>query len=86
MIYVICEVGGTVQAGNRRAKTAKTAKTAKAAAASPRRRPKLLHPSRAEPQPQPQQKPGTVCQARPGSGPSSRVTVPSMSPYGRSAA
>jgi hypothetical protein len=32
------------------------------------------------------QKPGTACQARPASGASSRVTVPSISPYGRSAA
>jgi hypothetical protein len=35
---------------------------------------------------QARQKPGTACQARPGGGASSRVTVPSISPYGRSAA
>ena len=32
------------------------------------------------------QNPGTACQARPAGGASSRVTVPSISPYGRSAA
>ena len=36
--------------------------------------------------PQRPQNPGTACQARPAGGASSRVTVPSISPYGRSAA